>query len=282
MTSSGFSATVGSHMKLISKYRDYYDFFARNRTISDHTYVWERKPMAVPVGFAVPRIVRGGSRYISKRTDWQREIELTGFLVWFCGIPVPVARVSSCNPPLYDRTERFFYVIEDIPEAAYGGKPKCRDTRYPSTYERLEKFFALGEDVVGWRRPFESIAHAGRVLPRLDVMAMHRAVHSPVFCHTQAIGEFKDIEDESLGGEEKGISFLKPGVLVNPRLAAIEFWRRFDAFTAFQMLERFLANDLAPTDARMDRPIPDRLKAQSHGFDKMSFRKEPSRKRIRR
>ena len=42
-------------------------------------------------------------------------------------------------------------------------------------------------------------------------------------------------------------------------------------------VERYLANEMAPRDGRMDKPIPDKIKAESKGFNKFSFRKEPTK-----
>jgi len=123
------------------------------------------------------------------------------------------------------------------------------------------------------------MASGGVIYPKIDIITMHRIVDSPVFCHTSVISQYHKLEDDALGFSINGLCREKPGILVNPQLASVNFYKKFDAFQAFQMLERFIANDLAPKDERKDKPIPDKLKAESHGFNKMSFRKEPSKSR---
>lgn len=272
-----------NHLKLISKYRDYYDFWARDRMFSDQSRVWERKTAAVPIGFAIPYTVIGGSRFIGNGIrDWRRDVEMTGFIVWFCGIPIPVVKVRRNSTSQTESfTTEFFYRIDEVPDDCHGGKPK-RKSKYPTPYERLDALFSLGEGIdktIGWRRnPFDALARHGRVMPKIDVLDMHRAVNSPVFCHAGIIDEHRQVEADDIGLTEIGL-LKKECVLVNPRLASIEFWKKHDAFDAFQMVERFLSNELAPKDVRMDAPIPDKINAESHGFDKFSFRKQPTKRK---
>jgi len=65
----------------------------------------------------------------------------------------------------------------------------------------------------------------------------------------------------------------------NDELKSVEFFKVFDAPTAFQMLAMYMANQAIP---QKDMPkVPDKLNAESHGFDKYSFRKDkadPARK----
>jgi hypothetical protein len=51
-----------------------------------------------------------------------------------------------------------------------------------------------------------------------------------------------------------------------------------DGFQAFQEIDRFVSNELAPMDNR-DTVISDVLKAETHGFDKYSFRKDKGLKK---
>ena len=68
---------------------------------------------------------------------------------------------------------------------------------------------------------------------------------------------------------------------VNPRLSAYDFPRRVDPWTAWQELAVFLGNNLVEA-AAPPRPISDQLKAEAHGFDKASFKKQPGRKKVDR
>lgn len=64
-----------------------------------------------------------------------------------------------------------------------------------------------------------------------------------------------------------------PEVIVNPRLAEFDFASVVHPFEAFQAIEQFLGNELA----RQSDPIvevPDEIKAESHGSNKASFRRD--------
>lgn len=61
-----------------------------------------------------------------------------------------------------------------------------------------------------------------------------------------------------------------------PILRQYGFYRIFDTQQAYQEIEMYLGNVLHPRDNPYIAPVPDTIKAESHGFDKWSFRKEPS------
>lgn len=58
-----------------------------------------------------------------------------------------------------------------------------------------------------------------------------------------------------------------------PSLKSLQFYRVMDPMTCLQEIELFLNNDLAPLDKPPVWPVPDKIKAESHGFDRFSFRK---------
>jgi hypothetical protein len=59
-----------------------------------------------------------------------------------------------------------------------------------------------------------------------------------------------------------------------PQLKNIQFYKVFDSYSAYQKIEQYLTNELADDPMSID-PISDKLKAENHGFNKWSFRKEP-------
>ena len=120
---------------------------------------------------------------------------------------------------------------------------------------------------------------------KLELDDMHRAVGSPVFCHSHGLPETL--------GEEAGYAFKsdvyrnEASVVANPILSSIDLQKMIDPFTAFHEIERYLTNQLAPRDLKRDwkvieKAIPDKVKAESHGFDKHSFRKDPSGKKSKK
>lgn len=73
-------------------------------------------------------------------------------------------------------------------------------------------------------------------------------------------------------GEYSRAAFYREGTQY-PLLKELEFQRHMNPFLCFQDIERFLNNDVASPDSPRILPVPDKIKAQSHGFDKFSFRR---------
>jgi hypothetical protein len=66
---------------------------------------------------------------------------------------------------------------------------------------------------------------------------------------------------------------------LNPILKEYEFYKIFDAFQAFQEIEMFLGGVLGKGEKEIVE-VADKYKIEQFGFDKWSFRKEPSGKKI--
>lgn len=62
-------------------------------------------------------------------------------------------------------------------------------------------------------------------------------------------------------------------LVINPRLSTLQFQKVVDPYQAFQKLEMFIGSDLAK-QKDPEVHISDELRAESHGFDRWSFRKE--------
>ncbi len=75
---------------------------------------------------------------------------------------------------------------------------------------------------------------------------------------------------------ERHLGYRGVSVTLNPVLIDYSFQRRIDGITAFQEVSMHVAS-LHSAKARQPEPITDELRAMSKGFDKRSFRKEPSR-----
>jgi hypothetical protein len=66
----------------------------------------------------------------------------------------------------------------------------------------------------------------------------------------------------------------KDNVQLYPVLADLQFFRVMDIFVTYQTLEYYLCNILFAPDNPYIEPVSDKIKAESKGFDKFSFRKE--------
>lgn len=66
------------------------------------------------------------------------------------------------------------------------------------------------------------------------------------------------------------------GLTICPILRQLHFYKVFGVVSAYQEIEMYLGNTLHRRDNPYIAPVPDAIKAESHGFNKWSFRKEPS------
>jgi hypothetical protein len=65
-------------------------------------------------------------------------------------------------------------------------------------------------------------------------------------------------------------------VVTNPVLRDIEFYKVFEAWAAYQELDMYWGGILAP-ESRPMAQIEDKYRVEQHGFDKLSFRKAPTK-----
>lgn len=77
---------------------------------------------------------------------------------------------------------------------------------------------------------------------------------------------------------ENGQGYHARQVTVNPTLAEVAFFKVMDPWQAFQELEMFLGGIAAPENGP-PVVIADKDRVMQHGFDKMSFRKQPTKVR---
>ena len=80
--------------------------------------------------------------------------------------------------------------------------------------------------------------------------------------------------------EEKAIVMALDGryVIINPNLKDYQFFRAKPAYEAYQELDSYICGVLTfPHNAMVE--IEDKYRIEQHGFDKMSFRKYPTKKK---
>ena len=66
---------------------------------------------------------------------------------------------------------------------------------------------------------------------------------------------------------------------INLPLKEVDFYRKFDAWQAYQELSMYIGGVLAPESKPMIK-TDDKYKVIGHGFDEMSFRKLPTKKHV--
>jgi hypothetical protein len=92
-----------------------------------------------------------------------------------------------------------------------------------------------------------------------------------------------DAIEQRLVEDKVAIAILMPcnvrsTLVTNARLADVQFYKVFDAWSAFQELDMFWGGVLAP-EAKPIATVGDKDRLLKHGFDRKSFRKAPTRNR---
>jgi len=117
-----------------------------------------------------------------------------------------------------------------------------------------------------WRGNFEDDL---RYVGSYDPIQIFRDLKAPIFIYDSDTittrGDYGSIKSHGV-------------VLVNPNLKEYEFYKVVDAFTAFQELQMFISGVLGTGEKEIIE-VADEHKISQHGFDKWSFRREPSKKR---
>ena len=102
-----------------------------------------------------------------------------------------------------------------------------------------------------------------------DPINIFREINAPVFIYDSDTfitrGDYGSIKNMGL-------------FIINPILKDYEFYKVVDAFTAFQELQMFISGVLGTGEKEIIE-VADEHKITQHGFDKWSFRREPSKKR---
>jgi len=272
-------------MKLIAKYKDYYDYIARDRNLSDQTYTWQREPKVVKVEFDLPAPVYMSNQRLLRRNGKcvSDSIEAVGFLVFFCGRIIPVVKIVESKVNQI-QTIRYAFSIDEIPAELLPQDSKNR--KWNSLYHpfsRMDLIFSISAQTWMSTKFEDAVRFDGNAkFNKISINDMHRKLGTPIFCHAAGVPEVLG-QDANYGWRAK-LHTREPSVIVNPILLSLQINKVLDPFLAFCDIERYLTNELAPKDFKRDlsvveKEIPDKLKVQSHGFDKHSFRKEPSKRK---
>lgn len=242
-------------MKIVSKHSDYYDGCNYDHSPANGVYL--RHTKEVPTNDWV------GLRnsMIGNRND---SYELYTGLIGFCGKLYPYVRYIDQTK----KQDSHIYSYEDL--------VKVREhlaKREASRYRWFGRFDLLSTDPDNAKRwfdcDFQSVFqstqyyknHNEKILKPNDVFLEHRV---PYFAIQYVDGFPRNSDFE---------------IVLNPCLKDFKFYKVIDAYTTFQEIEMYLNNVLVrPDDPHID-PVPDKIKAESHGFNKFSFRKDKGKKK---
>jgi hypothetical protein len=251
-------------MRIISKFKDYYD--SALSFGHDAHVVFERETTSIQISqraeinpeyhFMIPSLGarRSSQRYIEEAITNRKgfEFEFDPFTVAFCGklyhgIDIKYRKDRSFG----DWTSNHFYDFNSY---------ATQMTRYG--FGLLEK----KQKTYSWEQfPKGSPCCEEEVKNYFDASGSD---------HTDFFAERRQPIAVCLDGERTGFRVI----YFNCTLKSQEFYRVFDAFTAFQELDMFIsgvmAHDGNPMEAISDTDMRDKK-----GFDKMSFKKLPTKRR---
>lgn len=231
-------------MKIISKYKDYYDSIAQQKGI-DGTIIFERHETKHTYEINPRRRVRFmwdshvrfpsfGSKYKVKDQSWDF------FMVGFCG-------------KIYIAAKHTTLVKED---AYYTSTPKAViDYAYGMDEIKSAIENHMGQDY--WRRKgTKSLDAFVELTKRKDISEFFHEYKTPQFVLTDA---------------------NKDNLVINACLKDVQFFKAMDPFMAFQEIEMYISGVLG-VNTRETVTVSDKDKIIGRGFDyKYSFRKEPTK-----
>lgn len=256
-------------MRIISKFHDYYDCVQAYGQDDKLVYI-RNTTEPEPLKFNVELLEQYQNPKISRKTPvlsiphhlfrwrerWGRYCKTPAvdpYLVGFCGkvYPVLVFGGSEKKTVCFSLEEVDSYLAEwcnqkqfdeytNPPRSRFGPKYKYWSSTY--SRNRFQKFFGLSA--------FEDSFK--------DLFVQTR---NPIF-----VIESKEIYEKVF----RDIFYIS----YNVKLSDFQWYRKFDTATAFQEISMFLGSLASP-----EKPIPaiaDKIMVGAKGFDKWSFRKEPS------
>jgi hypothetical protein len=234
-------------MKIISDFKDYYDSVRRTDTDKLHTYV--RKTSEINLHSYMYKLEDTHHEKLNRKYHLRDSINLHMFYLGFCGEIYTGVKVGKCIAGFTST------------ELHYGDFKKIKQL-----YERMEKPFSYkpsqynGLETYAVKRLAECFESSN--INKLKKLFLKYKV--PVFI---VLTNFND-DEKYIHGQQ---------IILNPELERYEFYKIKDIYTTYQDISMYIGNDLAE-DRNNAWPIEDKLKVQSHGFDKYSFRKEKLKK----
>ena len=231
-------------MKIISKFKDYYDNMRCYSMCSDDfTYIRNTDDHLI------------GKEIIPQTLDleiFKRDHKIKFLLIGFCGKIYPIFKVEISENYTAKKYKIFFdfekaieFCIDkkylnrqiknnQIKSWRYGGKKnhnvegiiKYYKNKYDKDYNKLNQYF--------------------------------EEYNTPVFILQR--------------------NYRETLISINPRLKDFEFYKIFEGHQAYQEIEMYIGNILLKPDDP-DQITDDKILAQNHGFDKWSFKKLPTKKK---
>lgn len=270
-------------MRVISKFRDYYDSVAKHG--QDMAVVYNRREMTFSVrDKTVPQLIVELDTIIREaanveRNRWRTENEPK--LYDWLGRPdsfysAEYTSIDAAGKKWSYNTHTVYVVFCGV---VYKGicvaKRPHRESLIYATYE----YFYDAHAIVSYLRKegidMNTVKSQGSIFsrsgPALPLPEWYRAS----FARTRTSAE----QREWLIANKVTVA-VRDGhdLIINPQLDKYQFYKKFPTTAAFQALDVWISGTLSyPHDIPLE--IDDKYKIQEHGFDKWSFRRMPTKKR---
>ena len=237
-------------MRIISKFKDYYDGAVGYDTDTSRVYVRETHMFEFD-GIDSSHINFNGYSF---------NIAVVGFCGKLCPVLIPYSRDSLEDKEFIYNTEQFQKYV-DIP-----GKADSSLRYFGYDYDLKFIQGVLSDDFI------TVLNSRHRLSPGLNKLSEAFIKYkTPIFfiklkqkrhSYTYAPSGSSIIDKEA------------SHIIINPCLKDIGFQRVMDTVTTYQCIDMYLHNELCDKDNPDIDPISDKLKAEAHGFNKFSFRKD--------
>jgi hypothetical protein len=242
-------------MRIVSKFRDYYDSAQGYGADPKLAYIRETKELTLKEPYWSQRM-GPDDRKLNAAMNWFRDKLPPSYtyydrgVVGFCGKAYPFYRaVRYTDEPMTVTAKKTLYSFDAIIHYLET-TPTFRPAEVREQIAQLKSTkyhrYSGNLNAAHWKVYQEKF---NPVLPD-DVF---RQFNAPVVAFW-----------ENVGGT--------PMLVINPILREYDFASQVDPYRAFQELSMYVGNNLV-TQKDPNPPIPDDLKAQSKGFDEWSFRR---------
>jgi hypothetical protein len=243
-------------MLILGKNRDYYDGVVGSMGI-DKTIVYERHTEEYEDSKKFPKEFKSKHYYSDEESKFldlchygidskktKKYIENDIFFIGFCG-------------KIYIGWKFYYKIGKGIHE-----KIKCDFIYDIDVAKKYIKDNRWGSDNLN-----DSINY----VMNYDPINIFREFNTPIFVYDNYINRSEFGRYWGGGGSDSRF-------IVNPVLKEYKFYKVFDTFSAFQEIQMFISGVLG-ADKKEIIEVEDKYKITQHGFDKWSFRREPSKKK---
>lgn len=261
-------------MRIISKFHDYYDSGSQFGVDPLITFVRESNEITSQEDYPFHSMghLIGYNNTILGNSNNQKADEkycVVPGLVFFCGEIYPFVKYVNYMKTVQYKTGYSY-------DGGYTNPEHCA-----YTFDELKDH--LGDMSEKFKECFKRWFTDQKV-PKCDYFTVHAMEKYNKITSMDSVSVKKMFYDYALknnityfsvsakddGSRRSGVNVVSH----HPCLKNFEFFKVMPIFNAWQKIQMFITNDLAREKKMTIKPISDKLKAESHGFNKYSFRKE--------